>query len=88
MDKKSLKEVFEFFPNAKWITQDSRGEGHSIKIWEQSERPEIHVYSPNRVWDNWSVVINIYPLFMELDWGHRRTWKSRIVSREEVVKYE
>ena len=83
-NKKTLKEVFEFFPNAKWITQDKGRDGIiSIHV----KKPEIE--RTWCAWDHWDSDIDsqshIDKRIMTIDWGGRRTWEQRCVSREEIL---
>jgi hypothetical protein len=79
--KKTLREVFEFFPNAKWITQDECG---CISIYTQSQKP--HYWGGIRAWihDN---QLRIYKDYFVIDqWPESMiNWKQRCVSREEVM---
>lgn len=86
-NKKSLREVFEFFPGAKWITQDK---GRSGVISIHMSKPE-----KTRTWseyDHWSSdidnEINIDRCILQIDWQHRKTWKKRCVSRSEIIEGE
>ena len=84
MNKKSLKEMFEFFPNANWISQD-KGRNGLISI---------HIDKPEKMalffeLDHWLSSINnmsgLDRKLCQIDWGNRKTWISRCISRKEVM---
>lgn len=86
-NKKSLREIFEFFPDAQWITQD-KGKNGLISL---------HTKEPthDKTWskfDHWSSCIDtqsqIDRRILKLDWQHRKTWKERCVSRSEIMEGE
>ena len=83
-NKKSLCEVFEFFPDAQWITEDSHG---NYVIWKSRFKPEI-----NELGYNEGLVKNtdfiIVDCMLQIDWQHRKTWKERCVSRSEIMEGE
>lgn len=89
MSKKSLKEVFEFFPNAKWITECEYFGNTFIQVIiggeSGGEKPEYNF--EEHVWSGPNCTIDfLISEIGEIDWGHRRTWNTRCVSREEVNK--
>lgn len=95
-NKKSLKEVFEFFPNAQWITQDGRNsESRTVNIYFSKNMP-----FPDYTHQDWLQeiykslqgderdIINIMPSDLQIDWQHRKTWKERCVSRSQIMEGE
>ena len=80
-NKKSLCEVFEFFPDAQWITEGDSGE---IELW--FVRPlDYEGYWYSEGFDN---VAEIDSDILKIDWQHRKTWKERCVSRAEIMEGE
>ena len=82
--KKSLKEVFEFFPNAKWITQDKGKNGMiNIHMTEPWQEPMFGTHSH---WESdINTMSNIDQSILQIDWGKIRTWDKKFVSREGVL---
>jgi len=84
MNKKSLKEVFEFFPDAKWITQDSRETTDGwIVIYFQKDKPLNDDEYYWNLHEDTCTTVSLKTLM--IDWGNRKTWKSKCVSREEII---
>lgn len=91
MDKKTLIEVFEFFPKAKWITQGGKDQFYEIKL--HTSQPTIVDYNwwrPNTKiellgWQCSFTDTNLRSSF-KIDWKNRRTWQKRIVSRQEIME--
>ena len=76
-NKKTLKEVFEFFPDAQWITEDDDG---NVGIWNR--KPEITVtWFSDEDFNDTIIDLN----HIKIDWQHRKTWRERCVSRAEVL---
>ena len=85
-NKKSIREVFDFFPNAKWMAQDRLG----LRIYTKPMKPEIHDFLKGwyQFLENRTQFHQGYSLnesIIKIDWGNRRTWKQRIVSRSEAM---
>ena len=87
INKKSLCEVFEFFPDAQWITKD-KGKKGLISI--HREKPKIErTWSEYDHWEsNLDTVSEIDSSILKIDWQHRKTWKERCVSRAEIMDGE
>ena len=89
-NKKTLKEVFEFFPKAKWITQDGKKSERPNQVYIYLNTPEQWTPYESEWWrqDKESIgneVISIPASMINIDWGERRAWLQRCISREEVM---
>lgn len=90
MNKKSLREVFEFFPNAKWVTQDENG-SETIHSNNPTTKGCVGLWASRGYKLDLSRLVGFMRstegenLIFEIDWQHRKTWKQRCVSREEVM---
>ena len=94
MSKKTLKEVFEFFPTAKWVTQDGRNsDSRTVNIYFSENQP-----FPDDNHQDWLQevdkslqgderdIINVMPNDLQIHWGNRKTWDKRCVSRYEIIQ--
>lgn len=85
MNNKSLREVFEFFPNAKWITESLFGRTY---ILFKENKPLMYrdawIKSPYIAHPD-MVFIDKSDMF-QIDWEHRKTWGERCVSREDIME--
>ena len=75
MEKKTLREVFEFFPNAKWITEASE----TINIWDKTRKPK---YGNGFYYGNTKISQIYYNRGFNIDWEGREV---KCVSRKEIM---
>lgn len=86
---KSLREIFEFFPNAKYITgnRTTYGDGTVIEetLLHTQCKPNI-CSSGDWVGNSFeSVQLGTCAGSIDVDWGNLKTTRSRFVSREEII---
>jgi hypothetical protein len=87
-NKKTIMEIFEFFPNINWITKDSGVDG-SIALHVNKPLRSACMeyldgsYRSGYVSDEESCII-LDSAHLQTDWGTLRTWKQRCIGRKGV----
>lgn len=80
-NKKTLKEVFEFFSDAEWIAENENG---MIVVTFSKQRPTQEACIGH--WMDLGKFMTIYR-FIEIQWpDNLGTWDKRCVSREEIME--